>query len=142
MKNKKSKTFHRAPVCPYCGSRSILRDSSYVYREQLSERQLYVCARYPKCNSYVGVHAHSLRPKGTLANSELRNKRIVAHRIFDEIWKSGIMTRHQAYVWLQGITGLPESKAHIGMFSDYYCDEIIRVGNEVLTRCQKIKEAA
>ena len=41
--------------CPYCGSPAILRDTSYVHGKNAWEGKLYVCSRYPVCNSYVSV---------------------------------------------------------------------------------------
>ena len=79
--------------CPYCGSPAILRDTSYVHGKNAWEGKLYVCSRYPVCNSYVSVHPGTTRPKGTLANKSLRKKRIRAHRIFDQIWKQGILSK-------------------------------------------------
>ena len=70
--------------------------------------KLYVCSNYPECNAYVGVIPNTNIPKGTLADSELRNKRIKVHRVFDEIWKNKIMTRNEAYNWMKfqfGLTG-------------------------------------
>lgn len=69
--------------CPYCGGTAILRDASYVYGNKSKGGKAYVCSHYPACNSYVGVHKGTTMPKGTLANKELRQKRIRAHRIFD-----------------------------------------------------------
>ena len=42
--------------CPYCGSTAILKDASYVYGSKSKGGKVYVCSRYPECNSYVGVH--------------------------------------------------------------------------------------
>ena len=75
--------------CPYCGGTAILRDASFVYGTHSHGGQVYVCSHYPSCNSYVGVHPGTKIPKGTLANRELRQKRIQAHRIFDQIWQQG-----------------------------------------------------
>ena len=88
--------------CPYCGGTAVLRDASYVYGGETGHKHLYVCQHYPECNSYVGVHEGTLTPLGTLADSELRNKRIRAHQTFDRIWKSGILTKKNAYRWMQG----------------------------------------
>ena len=87
--------------CPYCGGTAVLRDASYVYGGESGRKHLYVCQHYPECNSYVGVHEGTLTPLGTLANSELRNKRILAHQTFDRIWKNGILTKKNAYRWMQ-----------------------------------------
>lgn len=71
--------------CPYCGKNAVLRKASYVYKEKALDEYLYVCAGYPECDAYVGVHAGTMRPKGTLANGDLRHKRIETHRLFDAI---------------------------------------------------------
>lgn len=127
----------------YCGRRAVLRDASYVYGSHVynPEQKLYVCAGYPACNSYVGVHLGSLRPKGSLANGALRNKRILAHKAFDAVWQNGILTRKDAYRWLQDITGLDEQHAHIAMFSGYRCDQVIAACNSVLANHNR-KEVA
>jgi len=112
--------------CPYCGRTAVLRDASYVYGDKAIERYVYVCSRYPACNSYVGVHENTLLPKGTLANGDLRSKRISAHKAFDLIWKTGIMKKAEAYRWMQYKFGLTSQQAHIGLFSEYMCDQLIQ----------------
>jgi hypothetical protein len=76
---------------------------------------------------------------GTLANSELRNRRILAHRALAKIWENGVMTKEQAYKWLQDRFCLNDSQAHIGMFSEYMCDRVIAACDEV---CKKINTVA
>ncbi len=125
MKNKNQK-------CPYCGGTAVLRKASFVYGENAIEEHLYVCSHYPECNSYVGVHKGTLIPKGTLANGDLRNKRIRTHKVFSRLWTSGIMNKKQAYRWMQYKFGLSPEQAHIGRFSEYRCDELIRASNEAL----------
>lgn len=117
--------------CPYCGAKAALHSASYVYGETANGSDLlYVCDRYPKCNSYVAAHRKSKKPMGTLANGDLRNKRIQAHRAFDWIWKSGLMTKWQAYKWMQSKLGLSDKQAHIAKFSEYMCDRLIVICNE------------
>ena len=111
--------------CPYCGKSAVLRKASYVYKEMAAEEYVYVCSNYPGCNSYVGVHSGSIEPKGTLANGDLRNKRIHAHKLFDKIWKQGIMSRANAYHWMRDRFGLSDEQAHIGKFNDYMCDQLM-----------------
>lgn len=132
-KSKKKKKIS----CPYCGAPAVLRDASYVYGENSLVDKLYVCSRYPECDAYVGVFRNSDVPKGSLADSELRNKRIRAHKYFDEIWKSGIMTRSQTYQWLQHKYGLTKEAAHIGYFSDYMCLQVIDACQKVLKNNRK-----
>ncbi|MCQ5059266.1 zinc-finger-containing protein [Agathobacter rectalis] len=118
--------------CPYCGRMAVLRDASYVYKENALDKYLYICSGYPECDAYVGVHAGSLRPKGSLANGDLRHKRIETHRLFDAIWKNGIFSRKEAYRWMQDTFSLNSSQAHIGQFSDYRCDCLMNECRKVL----------
>lgn len=111
---------------------AILHDASYVYKENAFDKYLYVCSGYPECDAYVGVHAGSLRPKGSLANGDLRHKRIETHRLFDAIWKNGIFSRKEAYRWMQDTFSLNSSQAHIGQFSDYRCDCLMNECRKVL----------
>lgn len=62
---------------------------------------------------------------GTLANGDLRHKRIEAHKAFDWMWRSGLMSKRQAYKWMQAKLGLNEEQAHIAKFSEYMCGELI-----------------
>ena len=117
--------------CPYCGRNAVLRSASYVYSSAAPDKHLYVCSGYPECDSYVGVHEGTLMPKGTLANGDLRHKRIETHRLFYAIWKNGIFSRKDAYRWLQDIFCLTHEQAHIGEFSDYRCDCL-------MAECQKV----
>ena len=75
---------------------------------------------------------------GTLANSELRNRRILAHRALSKMWEGGIMTKEQTYIWLQCKLGLEKDQTHIGMFGEYMCDRVIAECNEVYKRFRTI----
>ena len=126
--------------CPYCGAQAVLRPSSAVYHERARPGEhLYVCAHYPKCDSYVGAHKHSLLPMGTLANAALRGKRIQAHRAFNRLWEDGPMEKWQAYMWMQAKFSLRSDQAHIAMFSEYMCDQLIAVCNQAVCN---IRQAA
>lgn len=119
--------------CPYCGAQAALRPSSAVYgRKATPGEYLYVCSRYPACDSYVGVHKKSMLPMGTLANGDLRNTRIRAHQSFDRIWKYKIMEKWQAYQWLQDKFALNSEQAHIAKFSEYMCCQLMSACDEVI----------
>ena len=111
--------------CPYCGSRALLRPASVVHERTLPGEEAYVCARFPVCNAYVSAHRDSHLPMGTLADQPLRQKRRQAHIALSQLWERGLMTRKEAYRWLQVQLSLPESEAHIGHFSAYRCDQVI-----------------
>lgn len=91
--------------CPYCGSRAFLRPASVVYGAKAINpaAPYYVCARYPACDAYVAAHKDTRLPMGTLADKNLRCKRIEAHKAFNRLWESGLMSKKQAYRWLQAI---------------------------------------
>ena len=130
---KKTKVY-----CRYCGARAALRPSSVVYGEHTkNDGYLYICDRYPKCDAYVGAHQKSRLPMGTLANGDLRHKRIEAHKVFDRMWRSGLMTKGQAYKWIQTKFYLNEKQAHIGMFSEYMCNQLIAACNEMYRNLNK-----
>ena len=71
-------------------------------------------------------------PVATLSNRELRQKRIQAHRIFDQIWQQGILSKPEAYRWVADKFCLTDKQAHIGQFSNYMCDQLIRESADVL----------
>ena len=113
--------------CPYCRSQAFLRPATVVYGQGHSEpnTELYVCARYPICDAYVAAHKKTGLPMGTLADRSLRQKRRQAHIALNRLWEQGLMTRKEAYRWLQVQLSLPESEAHIGRFSAYRCEQVI-----------------
>ena len=125
--------------CPYCKSQAFLRPATVVYGQDYHgpSEELYVCAKYPACNAYVAAHRHNHMPMGTLANKELRRKRIAAHAAFNRLWQSGLMTKRAAYRWLQVQLGLPPEEAHIANFSEWRCDQVIRLCSRFPVPCGK-----
>ena len=119
MKQKKSIR------CPYCGGTAILRDASFVYGEKSYGGKVYVCSNYPRCDAYVGVHPGTRIPKGTLADQELRKKRMLAHQILTRS-AEGNLKPSRRYHWLADKFCLSDEQAHIGMFGNYMCDQVIR----------------
>ena len=114
-------------LCPYCRdwAHLVRGDRIYPSRADLADLWFYLCS---PCDAYVGCHSDSTRPKGRLANAELRQARVDAHAAFDPLWKSGDMRRGDAYRWLAGQLGIPRKKCHIGNFD--------------VARCRRVVEAA
>lgn len=127
MKKRKKQT---EVFCPYCGRRAVLRPITYVIGENRRifdpDQMVYVCSAYPACNAYVAANKKNLRPLGSLADGELRNLRIQAHRALRSLWQNGYLSEKDAYHWLSGKLGLPEKDTHIAKFSHYRCKETIR----------------
>lgn len=47
------------------------------------------------------------------------------------MWNSGLMSKRQAYRWMQAKLGLPEEQAHIAKFGEYMCDQLIAICMQV-----------
>jgi len=122
----KSKKHKKQLLCPYCGAQALLREGSFLF-EDVYVKHLYVCVRYPNCDSYVAAHDSSKKPMGSLANGALRKKRVLAHQEFDRLWKgdSPIFTRKQAYNWLSDRLGGHLRSIHIGNMGEGWCDWVI-----------------
>ena len=117
MKKKKmSDMTPRQLRCPHCGAVAIIRPASEIYDDPRRKDELYVCKNYPACKSYVGMHAH---------------------RRFDRIWQSGIMSRNAAYRWMADSFGLTADDAHIGKFGEYRCQQLIEQCDRILAQNQK-----
>ena len=114
---------HEITKCRYCGGIVYLKTSQEFYGEDYGT-SLYVCENND-CGAYVGTHAGTSKPLGTLARKDLRNMRRSCHRMFDPLWKTGIMTRDEAYVLLQERMGMSPEEAHIGMFDEKDCRRML-----------------
>lgn len=123
MKNTKKHSMK----CPYCGAPAICRPASIVYGSETIDRKsyLYLCSRWPACDAYVSAHKKDHRPMGTMANGDLRHKRILAHRALQKLQKERHMDKWAVYVWLQAKFNLDKRQAHIAMFSEQMCDQVI-----------------
>ena len=104
------------------------------------ETMFYVCSGYPECNAYVSANQKNNRPLGTMADGELRNLRIQAHRALREIWTQGYMTKNSTYHWLSGklaLSGEGNTCCHV---CTYRCMETIRLANELLEERKEMEK--
>ena len=46
---------------------------------------------------------------------------MAVHRVFDPLWKSGRMTRSEAYAALSAALGISSANCHVGMFDVDHC---------------------
>lgn len=128
-------------VCPYCNNPTEFTDSAEVYEK--SYGMIYICR---PCQAWVGVHQGTDQALGRLANAELRELKMIAHRWFDPIAKEGLIneiysvymtgttTRAKAYDWLAAQMGIKPEYCHIGMFDADECREVIRICQPVVER--------
>lgn len=126
-----------APRCPYCGSHTVLRSADGIYVDNSRETMLYVCKNYPACDAYVRVQPGTTIPLGTVANRELRAMRAEAHRHFNQLFKYGFMTKHDAYQWLAGILNVSRDQAHIGCLNEITCEYVTREAKKLVAWYQE-----
>lgn len=102
------------PRCPYCRFLADLKQTDWgpTWRCDL-------------CDARVGCHPGTIKPLGTLANAELRRKRMATHARFDPLWKSGRVCRKEAYIVMQLLMGMSEPQAHIAQFGLEECDRLL-----------------
>lgn len=112
--------------CPDCGAPMVLRSTYKLLLADGSPRKFYGCSRWPECKATHGAHPNGL-PLGTPADSETKEARILAHDVFDPLWKSGKMERSGAYLWLAGEMGIPFGDCHIGQFTKEQCERVIQI---------------
>ena len=122
------------PVRCHCGRPAVLRSAEGICKTHKPGAMVYVCSNYPACNSFVMAHPNTMEPMGTLAPPELRRLRYEAHNQFDQLYKSGLMTRQEAYRWLAYVVQAPMSHAHIGHLGEYYCKIVIQESRKLLAK--------
>lgn len=116
--------FRNPPACPYCNAAARLVTGDVIYPDvvtaAVAEALFWQCE---PCDAYVGTHRNSKRaaPFGSLANKELRAMRRRVHVLLDPLWRSGDMTRAEAYAWLAKRLGMDERRTHVGMFREPEC---------------------
>jgi len=119
--------------CPYCGRYMQLRSADGIYKDNKEGKKLYVCSNYPECDTYVRLIDGTLEPMGTPANGHLRRLRDDTHKMFDQIWRTGLMSRQDAYSWMAMICGIPEQDAHIGNFREVMCNKVMESSSQLLS---------
>lgn len=118
----------------HCGRTAVLRSAEGICRTHRPGAMVYVCPDYPNCNSFVMAHPKTLEPMGSLAGPKLRRLRYDAHCAFDQLYKTGLMSRQEAYRWLSYIVQAPMAHAHIGHLGEYYCEIVIRESRKLIAQ--------
>ena len=111
-------------ICPYCLAPAKLVTGAIIYphRADLATLMFWACQA---CDAYVGCHKTTTTPLGRLANAALRRAKSNAHRVFDPLWKSGEISRRDAYQWLADKLVIPFKKTHIGEFDEAMCARVM-----------------
>lgn len=124
--------------CGYCGKPAKIEKGVVLYGKEhkLAKNLFYACA---PCGAWVGMHASSKEPFGSLAKADLRRKRLIAHNMFDPFWKipvsKGVLNKRDArllaYKWLAEKLDIPALDCHIGMFDIGTCNQVIGICHAV-----------
>jgi len=64
----------------------------------------------------------------------------MAHRALDAIWKQGYMTRNETYAWMATKLNLRFKEMHIGFFSDYLCQECIKICEDYIKQQEQLNK--
>ena len=110
-------------TCPYCGRLAeLVRGDELFCQRRLHRKDYWRCA---PCGAHVGCHKGTTMPFGSLADVALRRLRQKAHITFDRLWKTGLMSRVEAYRWMKDSLPIQKCDAHIGMFKAEQCRQLI-----------------
>ncbi len=118
-------TMYIAPVCSVCDSNTnvefVKGKEIYPFRPDLFEKNFWKC----DCGAYVGCHGNTGEPLGTPADPNTRKLRIQVHKHFDLLWRTGSLTRREAYGKMAETLGISINNCHIGMFTSDRCYKVL-----------------
>ena len=104
--------------CPDCQSPMVLRSGGYGNYLQ--------CSKYPQCRGSQNATPFG-EPKGVPTDTETKQARILAHRVFDPLWRTGGMARGDAYRWLSEAMGIAKGQCHIANFDKDQCLRVVEI---------------
>lgn len=99
-------------LCDNCCSLNVkLTTNDRIYgRKYGAWPYIYHCS---DCDAAVGCHPNTYVPLGRMADRETRHLRAKAHESFDPLWRSGLMSRSDAYRWLARELEIENEACHI-----------------------------
>lgn len=100
--------------CSYCGKAAHLVQTKWGWR--------WCCY---KCDARVGCHRGTKKALGTLADKNLRYKRMLVHLKIDPFWQVERYTRTAVYESMSRFLGIDRKACHVGLFDEATCDKII-----------------
>lgn len=114
-------TIYLAPACSECNSNKqvsfVKGNVIYPYRLDLYEKFFWLC----DCGAYVGCHGQTGEALGFPAAAYTRALRMQVHELFDKLWKTGSLTRKQAYAKMGEALGITKDECHVGRFTSEQC---------------------
>lgn len=111
--------------CCHCGEPVEIVSNEMIYGREYGEWPWAYLCMGDDCGAYVGMHPFTGIPLGTLADAPTREARKQAKAAFNPLWKSGRMSRTEAYTWLAGALGIANvGECHIGWFDVQTCQRV------------------
>ncbi len=99
--------------CRFCHSEVRVATHQEVYGRDYSDwPYMYLC----------GMHPFTNIPLGTLADRATRESRKNCKKPFEALWRSGRMSRTEAYTWLAAELNIPVGECHFGWFDISQCE--------------------
>lgn len=111
--------------CNLCDNPVRLARNRGIYGQDYGDWPfVYLCRG---CGAYVGLHADTDLPLGTLADRDMREARKHAKNLFMSITKKKFKrNRDTAYEWLAGEIGIAKSHCHFALFTTEQAHEAAR----------------
>lgn len=108
---------------------------AYPHRGDLHHKPFWFCGY----GAFVGCHPGTNNALGSPAGKRTKRGRTEAHKAFDRIWKSGAMTRKEAYKWLADRLGIQAKDCRISWMDG---DTAYRVVGICQDRTAALRQAA
>ncbi|WP_342656814.1 hypothetical protein GKC68_10495 [Pantoea sp. RSPAM1] len=116
--------------CRFCNAEVRIATHQEVYGRDYSDwPYVYLCI---DCGAYVGMHPFTDVPLGTLADFDTRQARKRCKKPFEKIWRSGLMSRTEAYHWLARELNINVSACHFGWFDVEQCESAKRICEKLM----------
>ena len=124
--------------CDNCASFDVrFTGNEAIYGKPYGEwPYVYFC---PSCGAAVGCHPGTRIPLGRMADKKTRQLRAKAHQVFDPLWKSGAMSRTEAYNLLARHLGIAYEQCHISQMNVEQLQYVIeQCGNLEIDKSAKV----
>lgn len=107
--------------CPDCNGQLILKNSKQY-------GLFYGCERFPKCRGTHRAHPNG-EPLGIPGDKATRWWRIQAHKALEKLFtgQHPLMTKDEAYLYMQELMDLNEQDGHISRFNIEQCNRLIEL---------------
>lgn len=112
-------------ICPYCGAPVEFKSNEVIYRHNFNNGFVYICARFPECNSYVAAHSVSRKPLGILADKNTRDLRKSVFRIVSPYWQKGLVRKQTVYETIAKILNKEGAFISIAQLNKNECNTVL-----------------